>query len=539
MQNNNKYLDLINTFDAYAIAEKLSIYEITLFNYLKAKINWNFWNPNYSIHTSIICKELNISRPKFIQTRQKLKQRNLISFDKGEFKKPPKYNLIPTEKWILNNFNNSNDFYKKFISKQRSINQVQKTENQKNFCQNFQNKKEACKPGLRVNQVNTCDAPRVNQVNTYKDNSYTNNRNIIYFNYVYKTVKNDFSLCEKSQKNENVFFDLKKNQNLESKTFFQKNTTQQSLTKSVNSEEEKRKKVAPKKEKRFLHQKEPLNHKLMSGEVIIPKTNKSSLNETKTPLKRIPVSRKQIEMYISERGNKISPNDFITYYAKKGWKIKKHWHLLVKQWERNKRKKEAKELQQKVSVAHTYKKVVGGAQLSFDLEQTNNVFPLNPNGVTYNASGSNVNQLNDDNLNPNGVTYNASGNEDKSSNEGSEKTLNVLDKPKQRTAKKSVFKVPTMQEIQDFCQEENLTHTDPYEFFNHYESLEWMVGRNKMKNWKAAARGWHARTKRWAKEAEQRFNQYKKTYVKKEENIEPTIGRMKLSDVKKMMTGWD
>lgn len=30
-------------------------------------------------------------------------------------------------------------------------------------------------------------------------------------------------------------------------------------------------------------------------------------------------------------------------------------------------------------------------------------------------------------------------------------------------------------------------------FFNHYEANGWMVGRNKMKNWKAAVAQWNAR----------------------------------------------
>ena len=58
------------------------------------------------------------------------------------------------------------------------------------------------------------------------------------------------------------------------------------------------------------------------------------------------------------------------------------------------------------------------------------------------------------------------------------------------TAKR--FTPPTREEIVSFCQENGLT-VDPDRFINHYESIGWMVGRNKMKDWKATVRNWAAR----------------------------------------------
>jgi hypothetical protein len=59
--------------------------------------------------------------------------------------------------------------------------------------------------------------------------------------------------------------------------------------------------------------------------------------------------------------------------------------------------------------------------------------------------------------------------------------------------KKSSFKKPTVEEIYDYaCQKLNdkdaLAFTD--KFHAHYEANGWKVGRNQMKDWKAAVRTW-------------------------------------------------
>jgi len=53
----------------------------------------------------------------------------------------------------------------------------------------------------------------------------------------------------------------------------------------------------------------------------------------------------------------------------------------------------------------------------------------------------------------------------------------------------SAFVRPTLDELKAYCSERN-SKVDPERFFNYYESNGWMVGRNKMKNWKAAVRTW-------------------------------------------------
>jgi len=54
------------------------------------------------------------------------------------------------------------------------------------------------------------------------------------------------------------------------------------------------------------------------------------------------------------------------------------------------------------------------------------------------------------------------------------------------------FTPPTLEEIEAYCRERN-NNVEPVRFFNFYESKGWMVGKNKMKDWKAAVRTWEKR----------------------------------------------
>ena len=59
----------------------------------------------------------------------------------------------------------------------------------------------------------------------------------------------------------------------------------------------------------------------------------------------------------------------------------------------------------------------------------------------------------------------------------------------QKSVSASRFNQPTKEEIFDFCMDNNLgLNVD--KFYNHYESNGWMVGNNKIKDWKAAVRYW-------------------------------------------------
>lgn len=56
------------------------------------------------------------------------------------------------------------------------------------------------------------------------------------------------------------------------------------------------------------------------------------------------------------------------------------------------------------------------------------------------------------------------------------------------------FTPPTLEDLVDYCQANSL-EVDEQAFIDYYESNDWKVGRNKMKDWKAAARNWSRRNK--------------------------------------------
>jgi DNA-binding transcriptional ArsR family regulator len=60
--------------------------------------------------------------------------------------------------------------------------------------------------------------------------------------------------------------------------------------------------------------------------------------------------------------------------------------------------------------------------------------------------------------------------------------------------KKAFFKKPTLDQVKDYCilRKNNI---DAEAFIDFYESKNFMIGKNKMKDWKAAVRTWEKRDK--------------------------------------------
>lgn len=56
------------------------------------------------------------------------------------------------------------------------------------------------------------------------------------------------------------------------------------------------------------------------------------------------------------------------------------------------------------------------------------------------------------------------------------------------------FTPPTLEEVAAYCRERG-NKIDPRHFVNYYTSNGWMVGKNKMKDWRAAVRNWETRDK--------------------------------------------
>jgi len=78
---------------------------------------------------------------------------------------------------------------------------------------------------------------------------------------------------------------------------------------------------------------------------------------------------------------------------------------------------------------------------------------------------------------PDNVNVNVNGNDNVTGN----------DKEKRRR-----FTPPLLKELKTYISEKQLSINSD-DFINFYESKNWMVGKNKMKDWKASARGWHSR----------------------------------------------
>lgn len=56
------------------------------------------------------------------------------------------------------------------------------------------------------------------------------------------------------------------------------------------------------------------------------------------------------------------------------------------------------------------------------------------------------------------------------------------------------FTPPTADEILSFCSEKDYRYVNPDAFIDFYGSKNWMVGKNKMTNWKLAVSGWNRRS---------------------------------------------
>lgn len=51
------------------------------------------------------------------------------------------------------------------------------------------------------------------------------------------------------------------------------------------------------------------------------------------------------------------------------------------------------------------------------------------------------------------------------------------------------FTPPVLEEVKQYCHDRN-NHVNPEAFFDFYSSKGWMVGKNRMRDWKAAVRTW-------------------------------------------------
>lgn len=76
-----------------------------------------------------------------------------------------------------------------------------------------------------------------------------------------------------------------------------------------------------------------------------------------------------------------------------------------------------------------------------------------------------------------------------------EVNINSINNNKKEIYKERKFIKPTLEEVKGYCEERN-NMVDHNRFYDFYESKGWMVGKNKMKDWKACIRTWEQRNKK-------------------------------------------
>lgn len=77
------------------------------------------------------------------------------------------------------------------------------------------------------------------------------------------------------------------------------------------------------------------------------------------------------------------------------------------------------------------------------------------------------------------------------------------------------FTPPTLEELKNYIKEKNYQNVNAERFYNFYDSKGWMVGKNKMKNWRSAIAGWESRNKSeqseddYIQQLKERYGQFK------------------------------
>lgn len=123
---------------------------------------------------------------------------------------------------------------------------------------------------------------------------------------------------------------------------------------------------------------------------------------------------------------------------------------------------------------------------------------------------------------PWGMT-NCHGGDDKMSHN---KIINNIQEEKESNninviTKEKGFVKPSIEEVTEYCRAHN-SIINPETFFNYYESNGWKVGKNPMKDWKAAVRTWEQKEKEKRKQYGNQSNS--KPYVKEEQAFGVGIG---------------
>lgn len=94
--------------------------------------------------------------------------------------------------------------------------------------------------------------------------------------------------------------------------------------------------------------------------------------------------------------------------------------------------------------------------------------------------------------------------ESKESKEGNKKDISTGIKPTNK------FLIPSFDEVKEYCTTRN-NNVDAEKFIDFYSSKGWMIGKNKMKDWKAAVRTWERGSKNNGTDIKQNKGESKST----------------------------
>ena len=97
---------------------------------------------------------------------------------------------------------------------------------------------------------------------------------------------------------------------------------------------------------------------------------------------------------------------------------------------------------------------------------------------------------NDNMQNNNQITNNQQTNNKQSTTDNNEIIMNnneiIMNNNKEKNKK---FIIPSVQQIEEYCTERK-NNVNAHQFYDYYSSRGWFVGKNRMKDWKAAVRTW-------------------------------------------------
>lgn len=153
------------------------------------------------------------------------------------------------------------------------------------------------------------------------------------------------------------------------------------------------------------------------------------------------------------------------------------------------RRKAALELKMHERTAYDYLKLLEKLHM-IDIKSNNRFSIVSVvNWETYQSNDSNFQQQSDTISDTMSDTNNTHKQECKENKEYNNIINNIVIGEKRKQ-----FIPPTVEEVSAYCQERG-NGIDANRFVDYYESRGWLIGKNKMKSWKAAVRTWEGNNK--------------------------------------------